>query len=337
MTDPPPAPRRPQGGSDRYALAFVERGPLPPHERSWRHPSELAADHRREIRTERPSRSVRAAALTGGTLTILLVGVVVLSVTPRATPNPTVTGSTPVAQRVTTVALGAPGADAIARSVAAALPPRPAPVVAEPPLVTGLGDHGFAVLPSRSVVALLDRSAAGGPASITVVLHDGSTTRASVVDPGDGVGLAVVRITATPGRTDPTTQPSDGFEPASDLPGDGDVVTVLAAEPIDVEMRHLDQIDLTTAELVDGAAVVDADGNLVGLLTDGDDGGRLLVVDESITQSISGSVSGSVSETVGESGTGGSAGSLDPGDRDAGVSDRSDPFAVVVDASTSRD
>ncbi|MEX2626431.1 MAG: hypothetical protein WD225_06080 [Ilumatobacteraceae bacterium] len=88
--------RRPLPPDDGYDLAFVERGPLPPHERSWRHPSEVAADTRQAIRTERPSPSVRNTAIAGGTLTILLVGAVVLALSPTTAPNPTVAGSSPV-------------------------------------------------------------------------------------------------------------------------------------------------------------------------------------------------------------------------------------------------
>lgn len=279
-----------------YALAFVERAPLPPHERSWRHPSELAADTRQEIRTERPSRSVRTAALTGGTLTIVLVGAVVLSLTPRGAANPTVAGSTPLPQRITSVALASPATDTIRRSTAAAAAAgTPAPLVetvasarTAAPLATVLDEDGLAVLPSHSVVARLHHGHRGARTTITVTLHDGSTSTASVVAAGDGHGLAVVRVDGPPATT-------SSFAVAPDVPGDREIVTVLAGEPIEVEMRHLTggDPDVTTlatmlTTMLDGTAVVDGDGQLVGLLTTDAAGGRLLALDESVTELLAG-------------------------------------------------
>lgn len=100
--DPPT--RRLRARPDEYDLALVERAPLPPHERSWRHPSEVAADARRELVAERPSTTARTAALTGGTATILLVGIVVLSLTPRGSVAPTAMSSSPV-QRIASASL----------------------------------------------------------------------------------------------------------------------------------------------------------------------------------------------------------------------------------------
>ena len=249
----------------------------------------MAADTRQAIRTERPPSSVRNAALAGGTLTILLMGVVVLSLTPNGVPNPTVAGSSPVEQRVASAALGAPSTNwtqvtdwtravDLTRAGGRPVATSPEPRAADVPLATGLADGGLAVLPSQAVMTLLgergeESPRTDTPASIVVVLHDGSSTTATVVDAGDGAGLAVVRFDQDANR-------ATGFTVAPDMPADDEMVTVMTAEPIDIEMHRLDEVDPATAAVVDGTAVLDADGNLVGLLTNGDDGSQLLPIDD---------------------------------------------------------
>lgn len=272
-----------------YDLAFVERAPLPPHERSWRHPSEIAADTRREITAEQPSRSTRTAALLGGTATIVLFGVAVFSLTPTAD-GPTATGSTPV-QGLSSAALAGP-----VTLPAASIPPGagvgPAPIG---PLVTEVGDTGIAVLPSRTVIELLAHRSAGrplrlgpridlvgrsspapsAPGTIVVTLQDGSSTMASVLDPGDGDGLATVWL---------EQPPRVGYQLATTAPDPNDTVIVVGHDTVAVEWRHLESGDgaeeLDDAGVPDGAAVLDASGHLVGIYAEANppDGGRLIVI-----------------------------------------------------------
>jgi hypothetical protein len=75
-----------------YDLAFVEPGPLPPHERTWRHPSELGPT-RADVDTG-PHHHL--AALTFGALAVMAVIGMVVAMTPR-------TSSAPVALNATTV------------------------------------------------------------------------------------------------------------------------------------------------------------------------------------------------------------------------------------------
>ena len=75
--------RRPLVLRLHYDLGSVERGPVPPHERTWRHPSELAAEQRSALRAQSAAPSTRVFALTTGTLGLLAVGVLILTVTPR--------------------------------------------------------------------------------------------------------------------------------------------------------------------------------------------------------------------------------------------------------------
>jgi hypothetical protein len=75
-----------------YDLAFVEPGPLPPHERTWRHPSELGPT-RADVDAG-PHHHL--AALTFGALAVMAVIGMVVAMTPR-------TSSAPVALNATTV------------------------------------------------------------------------------------------------------------------------------------------------------------------------------------------------------------------------------------------
>jgi hypothetical protein len=75
-----------------YDLALVEPGPLPPHERTWRHPSELGPN-RADVDAG-PHHHL--AALTFGALAVMAVIGMVVAMTPR-------TSSSPVALNATTV------------------------------------------------------------------------------------------------------------------------------------------------------------------------------------------------------------------------------------------
>lgn len=270
-----------------YARPFVESGPLPPHERTWRHPSELAAEARREIRAERPTTAVRNVAIAGGTMTILLVGVAVLSLTPGPSAGPTATGSTPIHDRIGAVSLTLPSGDDLAAASRRPEAPRP-------PRATGLGNGGVAVVPSRSLLqpaTLGPRSSPsdgegeadvrgddGAPSSrdgtlVTVTLGDGTTASAAIIDAGNGSGLAVVRL-------EPPHDALDGYAPAADLPHDHDLVTVMGDHPIEIELHRLDETDLGDDEPWDGVAVLDADGLLVGVVGDAPEGTHLITLDD---------------------------------------------------------
>lgn len=67
-----------------YDLVFVEPAPLPPHERTWRHPSELGpTKHDVDV----GSRS-NLAVLIVGACAVLAVASLVVVATPRPTSNP---------------------------------------------------------------------------------------------------------------------------------------------------------------------------------------------------------------------------------------------------------
>jgi hypothetical protein len=76
-----------------YDLVLVEPGPLPPHERSWRHPSELGPTRLDVDDTSRRSQ-VSLLALAGGTMAVLAVAAMVVAMTPRAASGPLALSST---------------------------------------------------------------------------------------------------------------------------------------------------------------------------------------------------------------------------------------------------
>jgi hypothetical protein len=74
----------------------VERAPVPPHERPWRHPSELAAGARAELVAEPATTSAKLLTISLGAFTLIALAAVVVAFTPdradegladRATPS----------------------------------------------------------------------------------------------------------------------------------------------------------------------------------------------------------------------------------------------------------
>jgi hypothetical protein len=87
-----------------YDLVLVEPGPLPPHERTWRHPSELGPT-RLDIDDSTSRPHVNLMALAGGTMAVLAVAAMVVAMTPRAASGPVALSATttPITARAVTV------------------------------------------------------------------------------------------------------------------------------------------------------------------------------------------------------------------------------------------
>jgi len=89
-----------------YARLFVEPGPLPPHERSWRHPSEL-------VSTATPvdaSRHIWAPTLVAATMAVVVVATAVLTIAPRPSNAPSALDATTLPPFVTAVRVPEPTA-----------------------------------------------------------------------------------------------------------------------------------------------------------------------------------------------------------------------------------
>ncbi|MEL6892885.1 MAG: hypothetical protein AAFP84_14905 [Actinomycetota bacterium] len=69
----------------------MERAPIPPHERSWRHPSELVGQ---PATTTASTRSTRTLVVATGAVAVTLVAVLAVTVLPRRTPAPVAMSAT---------------------------------------------------------------------------------------------------------------------------------------------------------------------------------------------------------------------------------------------------
>ena len=141
------------------------------------------------------------------------------------------------------------------------------------PIATPIGDDGFAVTTSRSILGrseLDDRV-------IDVELVTGHVTRAFVVDAGENGGVAWLSLEG--GAFD------HGLDMAIEMPHADDVVTVLAHPPMLVEFARIEQV-----EAADGTPVIDDDGDVVGLCIQHDDDGDVdfTPIDELVDDASSG-------------------------------------------------
>ena len=190
----------------------MDRAPLPPHERPWRHPSELGPPEHEPTTT-----GGRVIILTTATLSMLLIGVLAISMTPdRSSPESAVSTITGLRTApVTAAALDQPSL----------------------PIVTPLGDGGWAV---TTMSALAGRSG-----SVRARLPSGDVVVVEVVATDRSAGLTVVSLPEAG---------SDGYELAAAEPSPDDTVLVRSDPPQTVTMIELAALDVDEATpVLDGA------------------------------------------------------------------------------------
>ena len=221
--------------------------PLPPHERTWRHPSEVAAAERHAIRHTEVQRSTRGFAIATGSIGLVAVGILMIVVTPQeqdapvavsATTSPftssavtssAVTASPATSSRATSrEASGRTATPVAARSVAQAL-------------ATPIGDGRLALMTAPG-------STIRRGSELDVQLTNGPVVTA-VVD-ATAAGVVVVSIASG----------ADGHEIAATQPDPEEIVTVLAEPPVTIAFAAL-----TTLDAEEGTPVLDGDGELIGL------------------------------------------------------------------------
>jgi hypothetical protein len=190
----------------------VDRAPLPPHERPWRHPSELGPPAH-----EPTSTSGRVIIATAATLSLLLVGLLAISMTPDKGDAPQTLSSTTSGSRA--------AADQW-----------------QVPLVTPIGDEGWAVTTTGAIQA---RSGV-----MSARLPSGDIVDVEIVDRDDDAGLTLVSL--------PTQ--TRGYHLAARRPAPTDMVVVHGTKTQKVEM-----VKVSTLDVEEGAAVLDDDGDLVGV------------------------------------------------------------------------
>ncbi len=151
----------------------MDRAPLPPHERSWRHPSELGPPS-----PEPTSTSGRVIIATAATLSLLLIGLLVVSMTPGNDRAPQAVAST------------------TGRASIAGLEQTP-----QLPLVTPIGDEGWAITTTGAVKA---RSGV-----MSARLPSGDVVEVEIVRRDEDAGLTLVSLpTETSGYRLATSTPA---------------------------------------------------------------------------------------------------------------------------------
>ncbi|MCU0260663.1 MAG: hypothetical protein MUE78_06560 [Ilumatobacteraceae bacterium] len=211
--------------------------PLPPHERPWRHPSEVAAAASEVMRREPAPAHVRTVAAVTGLGGLLVIALVVLAVTPRGDTDPELAGGE--AARVT--------------AEPAALTLAPATGTSTRPLATPVGD-GLALAPAEPFDGI-DRR--------VVDLPDGSRVTADVVERVDDV--VVLQLAG------------DGGEPfpvADRAAGRAEPVQAITPDPVDTTLGRIAELDLahgTPVVDLEGQLVAICDGSADGVIHVDDD------------------------------------------------------------------
>lgn len=204
------------------------------------------------MRAEASPSIARAFALTTGTIGLFAIAVLVLAVTPGNQAQPVAVSATtaPEAGVSTDGMLGGPTI-ASARGVPTVSLIQATPARA---LATPIGEGRY---------ALVSQAAIGNAvtAELDVTLPSGRVTVGAVVErSGDTILIAL-----------PDAEP--GHEVAEQRPHDREVVTVMAQPPVTIAYA-----DVPTLEVAEGTAIVDSDGNLVGLCTKSGAGRRVRVI-----------------------------------------------------------
>jgi hypothetical protein len=184
--------------------------------------------------------------VTSATVSLLLIGLLAIAITPDRSPSP-IAGSSSVGQARRTSAPVAIASTSALTTTLTALP-----------VVTPIGDDGWAVTTAEAV--------AGETGRIDGRLPSGEVVEVDVVGTDPSAGLVVVTL--------PESTHADGYQLASDRPGPSDTVYVNADLPKVVRL-----VDLANLDVEEATPVLDGAGELVGLCTGGEDGTTLRTVD----------------------------------------------------------
>lgn len=224
--------------------------PVPPHERAWRHPSELGPPA-----PEPTTTSGRALLVASAAMGFVVIGVLAVAITPGRSSGPSAVESSASSSRG--VAFESDPVDIV--SVAQPLRPLTAtssPLRAGGSIVTPLGDGALGIMTLDAIAAL------GG--ATTARLPTGEPVDIVVLSADEPAGVALVSLRQVPA--------AGGYEVADEAPAPDDMVMVQGVDSTIVAMR-----DVASLEVAEGAPVVDGDGELVGLCSDDDDQGTEVV------------------------------------------------------------
>lgn len=231
-----------------YSPVTVDRPP-PPHEREWRHPAEISAEHRIVFAAEPPSRRLRTAALGSAGLAFVLIGALSLYLIVDSV-GPEVATTVRLANRQPTVmAIPVDSTEDVALVSARGM---------------AIADSADGVADGMGMVSL--------PDGRRVEAEGRQTT-------GD---LVIVSINASGGARYTAMAPSTDMT----MTLDGEHPPELMARL--VSKRSFEELSSVPASIVDGTPVLDNAGNLIGLCSPHPDGIDLLLIDEALLSALRG-------------------------------------------------
>jgi hypothetical protein len=185
--------------------------------------------------------------VTSAAVSLLLVGLLALAVTPDHT-------SAPIAGHAT---VGSPSPRSFPVAIASSAALTTARLDRDLPVVTPVGDEGWAVTTWEAV--------AGQTGATDARLPSGEVVEIEIIGKDPAAGLVVVTLPAA----------TEGYRLAADRPNPTDTVYVNADEP---RVVMLD--DLVWLDVAEATPVLDGAGALIGLCTTGGrDGTTLMTVD----------------------------------------------------------
>jgi len=221
--------------------------PLPRHERSWRHPSEVGQQRRASARRAAPPLGPRLTFLVG-TLCLGVIAALVALVLPREAPRE----SLPVT-----------------RNAALSPSPAPSPVISSIPGAMTVGGDRF-VLALRTTSGT--RFVTTGDAGDVVIIVDGRRVALTKVQSDSVLGVSVLRSDVVANFDEPVSPAPD------DSPPVGTSVVVRGTDPVTASIGVSMTSDSTsfvplagdvlTVDVLSSAPVEDLSGRLLGLYSE---------------------------------------------------------------------
>lgn len=236
-------------GNDDERLTTAP-APLPRHERSWRHPSEIGQQRRANARRSAPPLSPLVALLVGMLGLGFVAGLVAL-VMPREAPRE---------------------AQPFVRNAAIATPDKSSSHLTDTPgfFIVDDGRFVLAVNDGTEDLFVTTGDVTSGATGAIVVDIDGRPVQLRVVDFDEELGITVL-------RTDTQVDVSVALETSTVAPAVGSRVTVGASKPTDASVGVSISFDpktfvplageVLTVDVAEASPVKDTDGRVVGLFT----------------------------------------------------------------------
>lgn len=240
----------------------MSSGPLPPHERPWRHPSELVGPPPPPPAT----RNGRLILVSTASAALLLVGVLAVTVTPSTVAHRDAaaadrTGADPTSADPTSADPTAADHVALGASHAVATPAADRAPTTE--LAADVRVNAYVVTPVAAGYGLTTRSALTDPAAVPRLPTGHATQLALLVEIGPVAVVSIPAHDVAPLHIGDAPDSRHLDDADHFVVVDGKTIPYAAAQP---------------ADLLEGAPVVDDRGALIGLITYTEVGPALLAV-----------------------------------------------------------